>query len=115
MHIHLQGIDPRVELSHYEELIQRKRERIGGAEVPSVLLLESKEDRKRYLLCQAAIKLYPSVHGSLGIATVTDMGEHITLVNEIAQAHPEIPMAELRTFHIDLLRSMQSELMVKTA
>lgn len=118
MNIHLQGIDPRVELSHYNEIIDRRRQTLGLTEatsLPSVLLLDSKDDRKNYLLALAAVKLYESAHGSRGIHTLTDMKEYIELVNELSKAQKQTPASELRTFSLDLLRSMRNELYAKSA
>lgn len=117
MDIHLQGLDPRVELSHYNEIIQNRREALDlqSANLPAVLMLDSKEDRKRYLLCLASMKQFESIQGSRGIHTLTDMQEFIELVDEIATAQHQTPASELRMFHLDLLRSMRSELQAKRA
>jgi hypothetical protein len=115
--IYLQDIDPRVELSHYQEMIGSKREKIGlgSSKVPLVLMLDSQHDRKRYLLCLAAVREFQSVHGSRGINTLTDMGEYITLVDEIAKGQTQTPASELRTFSLDLLRSMRSQMQRRRA
>ncbi|MEX6866644.1 hypothetical protein AB2D15_31240 [Pseudomonas aeruginosa] len=111
MDIHLQGTDPRVDLAHFEHVIEAKRNELGegGTKIPKVLLLEP-EDRKRYLMCQAAVKHFEAKKGTCGIHTLQDMVEHLELVNELSLSQAKVPVEDLRKFSLDLLRSMRTGL-----
>lgn len=117
MNIQIQGLDPRVELAHYNEVIQSRRDSLGleGAPLPPVLLLEAQEDRKRYLLCLTAVKLFDATKGTRGITTFADMLEHIELVDEISQVQTQTPASELRRFSLVLLRNMRAGYYAKQA
>lgn len=109
--ITLQDVDPRVLLSHFEELISQRRKNLGleGAGIQGVLLLDV-NDRKTYLCCLAAMKHFESLHGRLGIQTPADMMEHIQLVEFLALHQSEMTPGDLRKCSLDLLRSMSASL-----
>jgi hypothetical protein len=106
--ISMQDVDPRILLAHYEEVIARKRESVEGVfkNVPGSMLLDM-PDRKHYLMCLGAMQRFESVKGTMGIQTPADMVEHIQLVEYLALNQSEVSAGELRTFSLQLLRSMQ--------
>lgn len=106
--IALHDVDPRILLSHYEELIAKARETLGLSQpsVAGVLLLPPGE-RKTYLMCLAAMKRFESVHESIGIKTPTEMVEHIELVEYLGMNQSRITPAELRTYSLAQLRAMR--------
>lgn len=114
--IHLQDINPAVELSHYEEIIEQRRKKLFG-DMPlgafeGIMLLDP-EDRPAYVKCKAMVAQMETleVMASRGVKTPEDLREHIQLVHDLSLNHEEISAAELRTFSLDLLRSMHQEVM----
>ena len=107
--IRLQDVDPRILMSHFEEQIRVRRQNLqleGMQGIQDIQLLDV-ADRPTYLMCLAAIKAFESLHGRLGINTLADMAKHIRLVELLSVTQSEVLPGELRTFSLDLLRSMR--------
>jgi len=109
--VHFQDVDPRVLLSHFEEQISDRRRKLSleGSECVHDVQLLDIDDRPAYLMCLVAIKSFQSLHGRLGIHTPADMVEHIQLVEHLSAKQADVSPGELRTFSLDLLRSMRTE------
>lgn len=113
--IHLQNINPAVELSHYEEIIEERRVKLlGGMDIQGFnkILLLDPVDRPAYLKCKAAVAQLGSLEtmASRGVKTPEDLREHIQLVHDLSAVLTDITAAELRTYSLDLLRSMDAEM-----
>lgn len=112
--IHLQNINPAVELSHYEEIIQQRQKQLfGDLELEGyerVMLLDP-DQRSPYLLCKAAVAEMElrEPMASKGVKTPEDLREHIQLVHDLSAVYSNIPASELRCYSLDLLRSMEAE------
>ncbi|MGI0646979.1 hypothetical protein ACRCPS_18340 [Pseudomonas aeruginosa] len=107
----LKGVDPRIELRHFQDVIaeRRKSHDLVGEPIPPALLLDP-ADRPRYLLCFAAVKQFEVLKGKRGISDIHDMVEHLELVREFSLGQDKIPASELRTYSLDLLRSMKGQM-----
>lgn len=105
----LKGVDPRVELQHFQSIIADRRKALDLEGVPiSAALLLDPPDRLRYLLCLSAVKMFEVMGGTRGIVDIHDMVEHIELVSSLSLAQAEVTPLELRGYSLDLLRSMNS-------
>lgn len=111
LHIH----NPAVELSHYEEIIESRRLQLFG-ELSTLgydrMLLLDAADRPAYLRCKAAVEHLSTLEtlASRGLRTAEDLHEHIQLVHDLSNVLKDITAAELRTYSLDLLRSMDAEM-----
>ncbi|MEA8592553.1 hypothetical protein PZT57_28290 [Pseudomonas aeruginosa] len=113
--IHLQNINPALELSHYEEIIEKRRVQLFGEMdtqgFNKILLLDA-ADRPAYIKCKAAVAQLGTLEtmASRGVKTPEDLREHIQLVHDLSAVLTDITAAELRTYSLDLLRSMDMEM-----
>jgi hypothetical protein len=113
--IHLQNINPALELSHYEEIIEKRRAQLFGemdTQGFNKILLLDVADRPEYIKCKAAVAQLGTLEtmASRGVKTPEDLREHIQLVHDLSAILTDITAAELRTYSLDLLRSMDMEL-----
>lgn len=113
--IHLQDIHPAVELSHYEEIIEQRLVQVFGeldSQGINRSLLLDPADRPAYIKCKAAVAQLSSLEtmASRGVKTPEDLREHIQLVHDLSAVLEDITSAELRTYSLDLLRSMDMEI-----
>lgn len=113
--IHLQNINPSLELSHYEEIIEKRRAQLFGemdTQGFNKILLLDVADRPEYIKCKAAVAQLGTLEtmASRGVKTPEDLREHIQLVHELSAVLTDITAAELRTYSLDLLRSMDMEM-----
>ncbi|RNF58551.1 hypothetical protein EFK68_04080 [Pseudomonas aeruginosa] len=113
--IHLQNINPALELSHYEEIIEKRRAQLFGemdTQGFNKILLLDVADRPEYIKCKAAVAQLGTLEtmASRGVKTPEDLREHIQLVHELSAVLTDITAAELRTYSLDLLRSMDMEM-----
>ncbi|HHQ2714421.1 TPA: hypothetical protein ACSPMB_000250 [Pseudomonas aeruginosa] len=112
--IHLQNINPALELSHYEEIIEKRRAQLFGemdTQGFNKILLLDVADRPAYIKCKAAVAQLGTLEtmASRGVKTPEDLREHIQLVHDLSAVLTDINAAELRTYSLDLLRSMDME------
>lgn len=113
--IHLQNINPALELSHYEEIIEKRRAQLFGemdTQGFNKILLLDVADRPAYIKCKAAVAQLGTLEtmASRGVKTPEDLREHIQLVHDLSAVLTDINAAELRTYSLDLLRSMDIEM-----
>lgn len=113
--IHLQNINPALELSHYEEIIEKRRAQLFGemdTQGFNKILLLDVADRPAYIKCKAAVAQLGTLDtmASRGVKTPEDLREHIQLVHDLSAVLTDINAAELRTYSLDLLRSMDMEM-----
>ncbi|HEP8970422.1 TPA: hypothetical protein VDU83_002761 [Pseudomonas aeruginosa] len=112
--IHLQNINPAIELNHYEEVMQQRQKQLFGdlvMEGHERILLLDPEQRAPYLVCKAAVKEMEMREplASKGVKTPEDHREFIQLVHDLSTVYSAIPASELRGYSLDLLRSMEKE------
>lgn len=113
--IHLQDINPALELSHYDEIIEQRRASLFGKSDSSgfdMILLLDPADRPGYLKCKAMVEQMKSLDAmsGRGVKTPEDLREHIQHVHDLSAVLTDITAAELRTYSLDLLREMNAEI-----
>ncbi|RJX72656.1 hypothetical protein [Pseudomonas sp. LS-2] len=113
--IHRLTNDAQLRYSHYRGLIEQRKRLLfpEGVEegFPDSLLLD-RRDRPHYLATVASISQIEidAGLGERGIATASDLREHIELVHEISSACSTMPAYELRHYNLQLLRAMKAEM-----